>query len=90
MSILISPSDNRGWGAMRPRRMRRHSMRGVGLRRGALTLRTLLGLGTTRRRRRTGRRAVRGGASRRARSNTTTRIVAVRTTSRTSRRRRSR
>ncbi|AGX93338.1 pVII [turkey adenovirus 5] len=48
MSVLISPSDNRGWGAgMRYRR--RTSMRGVGRRR--MTLRQLLGLGARRRRR---------------------------------------
>ncbi|WXH80959.1 MAG: pVII protein [Psittacine adenovirus 12] len=88
MSILISPSDNRGWGAMRPRRITRHGMRGVGVRRGALTLRRLLGLGAARRRRRVSSRRVRGGATRRARSHTTTRIVAVRTTSRATRRRR--
>ncbi|APO40949.1 pVII [Pigeon adenovirus 2a] len=81
MSILISPSDNRGWGM---RRRTRSSMRGVGVRR-PLTLRRLLGLGTTTSRRRNRRRrAVRGGASRR--TSTSTRIIAVRT--RTSRGRR--
>ncbi|BCZ16700.1 core protein precursor pVII [Aviadenovirus bubonis] len=84
MSILISPSDNRGWGT-RLRRRARSAMRGVGTRR-PLTLRTLLGLGATRRRRRGARRSrILGGASRR--SSTTTRIVAVRTT-RSRRRRR--
>nr|WJJ54612.1 MAG: pVII protein [Otus scops adenovirus] len=81
MSILISPSDNRGWGTCLRRRSR-SAMRGVGVRR-PLTLRTLLGLGTRRRRR--GTRRIRGGATRR--SSTTTRIVAVRTT-RSRRRRR--
>ncbi|WPS63616.1 pVII [Aviadenovirus phalacrocoracidae] len=79
MSILISPSDNRGWGAGMRRRYR-SSIRGVGTRR-AMTLRTLLGLGTRRRRR---SRRVSGG---RVGRSMTTRIVAVRTT-RTRRRRR--
>nr|QQD36939.1 pVII [Pacific black duck aviadenovirus]UAJ21420.1 core protein precursor pVII [Duck aviadenovirus] len=62
MSILISPSDNRGWGTMmrrsRSRSMirRRPAMRGTGLRRrirrvisGApMTIRRLLGLGRRR------------------------------------------
>ncbi|ADM53798.1 pVII [Turkey adenovirus 1] len=80
MSILISPSDNRGWGAAMRRRCR-SSMRGVGLRRRRtttvrpLTLRSLLGLGARRRRR--------GRAS----SRVSSRLVVVRT-SRTSRRRR--
>nr|WGL40801.1 pVII [Tawny frogmouth aviadenovirus A] len=81
MSILVSPSDNRGWGYNR-------SMRGCGVRRrrvgAALTLRRLLGLGTVGRRRR-----LRGGRRpRRSASSTTTRIVAVRTTRHPRRRRR--
>ncbi|QEJ80772.1 protein VII [Southern Psittacara leucophthalmus aviadenovirus] len=80
MSILISPSDNRGWGAMR--RRPRPSMRGVGVRRRPMTLRSLLGLGTRRTRRSTRRGRISGGATR-----TTTRIVAVRTTSGRRRRR---
>ncbi|AP_000381.1 pVII [Fowl aviadenovirus D] len=70
MSILISPNDNRGWGMRR-----RSSMRGVGIRRRRLTLRTLLGLGTSSRRRS-------GGRSSRRRSrpaSTTTRVMLVRT-----------
>nr|AAV90963.1 pVII protein [Northern Aplomado falcon adenovirus] len=52
MSILISPSDNRGWGAG-IRRRSRSSMRGVGVvARRPLTLRGLLGLGVRRTRRR--------------------------------------
>ncbi|ALF39440.1 pVII [Duck adenovirus 3] len=64
MSILISPSDNRGWGAMMRRtrscsRMRhRSAMRGTGLRRRLrravrrvvpATIRSILGLGKRRR-----------------------------------------
>ncbi len=82
MSVLISPSDNRGWGM---RRRPRSSMRGVGST-GRLVLRRLLGLGTTTsRRRRRGTRRVRGGAARRS-TTSTTRVIAVRTTRRRRRR----
>ncbi len=85
MSILISPSDNRGWGA--GMRRRRAGMRGVGLG-GVLTLRRLLGAGvkTATKMRSMRRRRMRGGAK----TSTTTKIVAVTTRRRrpTQRRRR--
>ncbi|WPM93283.1 core protein precursor pVII [Goose adenovirus 4] len=62
MSILISPSDNRGWGTMmrrsrsRSTMRRRPAMRGTGVRRrirralttAPMTIRRLLGLGRRR------------------------------------------
>ncbi|BBJ21545.1 core protein precursor pVII [Crane-associated adenovirus 1] len=70
MSILVSPSDNRGWGVRRCRR----GIRGVGCRRG-LTLRGLLGMGAR-------RRVRRSRARRRAPPVSRTTLVAVRSTRR--------